>query len=95
MNRVPFPLYDGLAYIFGKVRAYGKGAIGAKELESGCPMIEVPNKKQLVWNYANSNTGTEPIEQRNINQEEEREVPSPISGREPPSEATNRPKRAR
>ncbi|CAN1154410.1 hypothetical protein LINPERHAP2_LOCUS19997 [Linum perenne] len=95
MNRVPFPLYDGLAYIFGKVRATGKGAIGAEELESGCPTIEVPNKMQLGWNYANSNTGTEPSEQPNINQEEESDVPSPMSGRAPPSEATNRPKRAR
>ncbi|CAN1181149.1 hypothetical protein LINPERHAP2_LOCUS35194 [Linum perenne] len=95
MNRVPFPLYDGLAYIFRKVRATGKGAIGSEELEFGCPRIEVPNKMQLGWNYENSNTGTEPSEQPNINQEEERDVPSPMSGRAPPSEATNRPKRAR
>ncbi|CAN1125805.1 hypothetical protein LINPERHAP2_LOCUS3070 [Linum perenne] len=37
----------------------------------------------------------EPSEQPNINQEEERDVPSPMSGSVPPSEPTNRPKRAR
>ncbi|CAN1136980.1 Putative nuclease HARBI1 [Linum perenne] len=95
MNRVPFPLYDGLAYVFGKGRATGKGVVGVEELESGCPGIEVPNNMHLGWNYTNSNIGTEPSEQPNINQEEERDVPSPMSGSVPPSEATNRPKRAR
>ncbi|CAN1125806.1 hypothetical protein LINPERHAP2_LOCUS3070 [Linum perenne] len=95
MNRVPFPLYDGLAYVFGKGRATGKGVVGVKELESGCPGIEVPNKMHLGWNYTTSNIGTEPSEQPNINQEEERDVPSPMSGSVPPSEPTNRPKRAR
>ncbi|CAN1148836.1 hypothetical protein LINPERHAP2_LOCUS16711 [Linum perenne] len=47
LNRVPFPCYDGLAYVFGKVRATGKGAVGSEELEKGFPPIEVPKTPLL------------------------------------------------
>ncbi|CAN1182889.1 hypothetical protein LINPERHAP2_LOCUS36219 [Linum perenne] len=95
MNRVSFPLYDGLAYVFEKVRATGKHTVGMEELEKGCPGIEVPSKMMLGWNSENSNIGTEPTEQPHINPEEEQDVPSSMSDKSTQPEATNRPKRAR
>ncbi|CAN1177344.1 hypothetical protein LINPERHAP2_LOCUS33054 [Linum perenne] len=32
LNRVPFPLYDGLAFVSGKGRATGKSVVGVEEL---------------------------------------------------------------
>ncbi|CAN1121055.1 hypothetical protein LINPERHAP2_LOCUS553 [Linum perenne] len=67
LNRVSFPCYDGLAYVFDKVRATGKGAVGPEELERDCPPIDVPNKMLLRWNSEYSNIGTKPNEQPNRN----------------------------
>ncbi|CAN0906352.1 hypothetical protein LINGRAHAP2_LOCUS24199 [Linum grandiflorum] len=49
MNRVPFPHYDGLAYVFGKVRATGAKAVGLDELDATCPRIEVQKTMPLEW----------------------------------------------
>ncbi|CAN1346522.1 hypothetical protein LINPERPRIM_LOCUS40782, partial [Linum perenne] len=49
LNRVSFPLYDGLAFVFGKVRATGKGAIGLEELNQVCPPIEEPQQFMFDW----------------------------------------------
>ncbi|CAN1160552.1 hypothetical protein LINPERHAP2_LOCUS23383 [Linum perenne] len=94
MNRVPFPCYDGLACVFGKVRATGKGAVGAEELEKGFPPIQVPNTPLLSCeNVEIPNVETEPSGQLN-NTPEATEVPSPLvnAGN---SEANSRRKKAR
>ncbi|CAN1136005.1 hypothetical protein LINPERPRIM_LOCUS20837 [Linum perenne] len=73
MNRVPFPFYDGLAYVFGKVHATRKGAVGPKELEKGFPPIEVPNTPLLVWNTRDiPNVETDQTGQPNYTPEEQR-----------------------
>ncbi|CAN1177742.1 hypothetical protein LINPERHAP2_LOCUS33284 [Linum perenne] len=42
LNRVPFPLYDALAFVYGKGRATGKTAIGLEELNEACPRLDDP-----------------------------------------------------
>ncbi|CAN1182418.1 hypothetical protein LINPERHAP2_LOCUS35953 [Linum perenne] len=46
LNRVPFPCYDGLEKVFGKICATGKSAIGNEELDQPVPNIEI---MQLGW----------------------------------------------
>ncbi|CAN1825155.1 hypothetical protein LINPERHAP1_LOCUS31048 [Linum perenne] len=43
LNRVPFPLYDALAFVYGKGRATGKTAVGLEELNQACPPIDEPD----------------------------------------------------
>ncbi|CAN1179062.1 hypothetical protein LINPERHAP2_LOCUS33983 [Linum perenne] len=94
LNRVPFPCYDGLACVFGKVCATGKGAVGVEELEKGFPPIQVPNTPLLSSeNVEIPNVETEPSGQPN-NTPEATEVPSP-SVNAGNSEANSRRKRAR
>ncbi|CAN1147713.1 hypothetical protein LINPERHAP2_LOCUS16032 [Linum perenne] len=66
LNRVPFPLYDGLAYVFGNTRATSKGAVGPEDLDKGCPRIKVSNNGLLLgWeNTETSGPRTEPNEQQ-------------------------------
>ncbi|CAN1822260.1 hypothetical protein LINPERHAP1_LOCUS29912 [Linum perenne] len=40
LNRVPFPLYDELAFVYGKGRATGKTAVDLEELNEACPRID-------------------------------------------------------
>ncbi|CAN1169914.1 hypothetical protein LINPERHAP2_LOCUS28674 [Linum perenne] len=105
LNRVPFPLYDGLAYVFGNTRATGKGAVGPEDLDKGCPRIKVPNNGLLLgWeNNETPGAGTEPNEQQHNKEtdqenvdspQEETEIPSPFSTATQ-SEATSRRKRVR
>ncbi|CAN1244598.1 hypothetical protein LINPERPRIM_LOCUS6174 [Linum perenne] len=94
MNRVPFPCYDGLAYVFGKVRATGKGAVGLEELEKGFPPIELPKTPLLGLDSGEMpNVETDPTGQPN-NTPEGREAPRP-SVNAGNSEGSNRRKRAR
>ncbi|CAN1801484.1 hypothetical protein LINPERHAP1_LOCUS22983 [Linum perenne] len=42
LNHVAFPLYDGLACVFGKGRATGKCAVGLEELNRVCePTVDI------------------------------------------------------
>ncbi|CAN1796583.1 hypothetical protein LINPERHAP1_LOCUS20945 [Linum perenne] len=43
LNRVPFPLYDALAFVYRKGRATGKTAVGLEELNQTCPPIDEPD----------------------------------------------------
>ncbi|CAN1170673.1 Disease resistance protein L6, partial [Linum perenne] len=84
----------GPAYVFGKVRATGKGAVGLEELEKGFPPIEVPKTPLLgLDNGEMPNVETDPTGQPN-NTPEEREAPRP-SVNAGNSEGSNRRKRAR
>ncbi|CAN1825293.1 hypothetical protein LINPERHAP1_LOCUS35955, partial [Linum perenne] len=54
LNRVPFPCYDGLEKVFGKIRATGKSAIGIEELDQPVPNIEFVGNMQLGWKSSGS-----------------------------------------
>ncbi|CAN0847112.1 hypothetical protein LINGRAHAP2_LOCUS4798 [Linum grandiflorum] len=58
MNRVHFPCYDGLEYVFGKVRATGTKAVGPRKLDVPCPKIEVTKTMLLGW--SNPSDGDQP-----------------------------------
>ncbi|CAN0888207.1 hypothetical protein LINGRAHAP2_LOCUS15791, partial [Linum grandiflorum] len=47
LNRVPFPYYDGLEFVFGKVCATGTKVVGLEELDKPSPQIEVSNNLRL------------------------------------------------
>ncbi|CAN1750586.1 hypothetical protein LINPERHAP1_LOCUS4089 [Linum perenne] len=49
LNRVPFPLYDALAVVYGKGRATGKTAVGLEELNQSCPPIDDSENLMLNW----------------------------------------------
>ncbi|CAN1146362.1 hypothetical protein LINPERHAP2_LOCUS15206, partial [Linum perenne] len=49
LNRVPFPCYDGLKRVFGKVRAIGKKVVGNEELDRVFHNIEEPTRLLLEW----------------------------------------------
>ncbi|CAN1142822.1 hypothetical protein LINPERHAP2_LOCUS13273 [Linum perenne] len=47
LNRVPSPLYDALAFVYGKGHATGKTAVGLEEINQACPRIDDP--LMLYW----------------------------------------------
>ncbi|CAN1153991.1 hypothetical protein LINPERHAP2_LOCUS19746 [Linum perenne] len=49
LNRVPFPLYDTLDFVYGKGRATGKTAVGLEELNQSCPPIDDSENLMLNW----------------------------------------------
>ncbi|CAN1138321.1 hypothetical protein LINPERHAP2_LOCUS10599 [Linum perenne] len=105
LNRVPFPCYDALAFVFGKALANGKRAVELKELNHGSPPIEVPKTLLLGWvNSDQGNAQTETNKKQNEEQgteqtesptpdEEHMSVTPPEKGTQ--SEATSRPKKMR
>ncbi|CAN1153814.1 hypothetical protein LINPERHAP2_LOCUS19641 [Linum perenne] len=54
LNRDPFPCYDGLERVFGKICATGKSAIGNEELDQPVPNIVIPGNMQLGWKSSGS-----------------------------------------
>ncbi|CAN1193245.1 hypothetical protein LINPERHAP2_LOCUS41957 [Linum perenne] len=54
LNRVPFPCYDGLEKVFGKIRATGKSAVGNEDLDQPVPVTEVTRNMQLGWKSSES-----------------------------------------
>ncbi|CAN1140568.1 hypothetical protein LINPERHAP2_LOCUS11947 [Linum perenne] len=107
LNRVPFPCYDGLEKVFGKIRATGKGATGLEELDRPVPNIEVPVNMQLGWKRSgsgeNQSPPTDPEEQAHnddrVGGDDEPNPPTPSDKATQPkanqSSASSRRKRTR
>ncbi|CAN1188692.1 hypothetical protein LINPERHAP2_LOCUS39482 [Linum perenne] len=100
LNRVPFPLYDGLAFIFGKGRATGRYATGVEELNQTCPPID---NMLLDW-FTPEGVNAEPESGNEDNNPNERTTPPPMAEEQTPtfppektthSEASSQPKRMR
>ncbi|CAN1138277.1 hypothetical protein LINPERHAP2_LOCUS10578 [Linum perenne] len=49
MNHVAFPLYDGLAFVFGKGRATGKSVVGLEELNRVCEPTVDTEGMMMHW----------------------------------------------
>ncbi|CAN1193371.1 hypothetical protein LINPERHAP2_LOCUS42008, partial [Linum perenne] len=103
LNRVPFSLYDGLAFVFGKPRATGKGPIGSEELNKVCPPIEEPQGLKLDWinpteckgELETGDEGNNPSNQNNPPTTAIEPTPIPPTEKATPSEASSQPKRMR
>ncbi|CAN1120672.1 hypothetical protein LINPERHAP2_LOCUS342, partial [Linum perenne] len=103
LKRVPFPLYDGLAFVFGKSRSTSKGAIGSEELNKACPPIEEPQELMLDWiNLTECNgeletgeEGNNPNNQNSPPTTAAKPTPIPPTEKATPSEASSQPKRIR
>ncbi|CAN1121795.1 Uncharacterized protein At2g29880 [Linum perenne] len=103
LNRVPFPLYDALAVVYGKGPATGKTAVGLEELNQSCPPIDVSENLMLNW------IDTEEVNDQAQGGDEEnhpndRTTPPPMAEehtsavpneKTTPSEASSQPKRMR
>ncbi|CAN0885263.1 hypothetical protein LINGRAHAP2_LOCUS15073 [Linum grandiflorum] len=101
LNKVSFPCYDGLEFVYGKARATGAGAVGLDELREKmpCPAIEVPNNLLLGWEPTQFEQPTEPTGMQNEEAEYvavDDEVPPPTpTDKAQQSDATSRPKKVR
>ncbi|CAN1162330.1 hypothetical protein LINPERHAP2_LOCUS24439 [Linum perenne] len=103
LNRVPFPLYDALAFVYWKGRATGKTAVGLEELNQTCPLIDDLDNLVLHW------IDTEEVNDQAQGGDEEnhpndRTTPPPMAeehtstfpnDKTTPSEASSQPKRMR
>ncbi|CAN1148902.1 hypothetical protein LINPERHAP2_LOCUS16741 [Linum perenne] len=49
LNHVPFPIYDGLAFLFGKGRATDKSVVGLEELNRVCEPTEDTERMMMDW----------------------------------------------
>ncbi|CAN0928442.1 hypothetical protein LINGRAHAP2_LOCUS36494, partial [Linum grandiflorum] len=101
LNKVSFPCYDGLEFVYGKARATGAGAVGLDELREKmpCPAIEVPNNLLLGWEPTQFKQPTEPTGMQNEEAEfvaVDDEVPqSTPTDKAQQSDATSHPKKVR
>ncbi|CAN1783371.1 hypothetical protein LINPERHAP1_LOCUS16266 [Linum perenne] len=103
LNRVPFPLYDALSFVYGKGRATAKTVVGVEELNQTCPPIDDPDNLMLYW------IGTEEVNDQAQGGDEENHpndqtTPPPMAEehtstfpneKTTPSEASSQPKRMR
>ncbi|CAN1184191.1 Uncharacterized protein At2g29880, partial [Linum perenne] len=103
LNRVSFPLYDGLAFVFGKVRATSKGAIGLEELNQVCPPIEEPQQFMFDWispdecnvEHETVNEGDNPKDHSSPPTAATEPTPRPPTDKATQSEASSQPNRMR
>ncbi|CAN0915310.1 hypothetical protein LINGRAHAP2_LOCUS29058 [Linum grandiflorum] len=99
LNKVSFPCYDGLEFVYGKARATGAGAVGLDELREKmpCPAIEVPNNLLLGWEPTQFEQPTEPTGMQNEEAEfvavDDEVPPSTPTDKAQQSDATSRPKK--
>ncbi|CAN0838186.1 Uncharacterized protein At2g29880 [Linum grandiflorum] len=105
MNRVPFPYYECLEYVFGKVYATSAKAVGLDKLDAPCMRIEVHMTMALEW--SNPAVGDQQqAEGQRVDEDDyinlEDEVPPPTltekvnqSERGNQSKASNKPKKTR
>ncbi|CAN1851637.1 hypothetical protein LINPERHAP1_LOCUS40272 [Linum perenne] len=78
LNHVAFPLYDGLAFVFGKGRATGKSAVGLEELNRVCdPTVDTEG---MLMDWINIDS---PYERAEFGDEEN----NPIDHTSPPPPA--------
>ncbi|CAN0899639.1 hypothetical protein LINGRAHAP2_LOCUS20391 [Linum grandiflorum] len=101
LNKVSFPCYDGLEFVYGKARANGAGAVGLDELREKipCPTIEVPNNLLLGWEPTQFEQPTEPTGMQNEEAKfvavDDKVPPTTPTGKAQKSDATSRPKKVR
>ncbi|CAN0903383.1 hypothetical protein LINGRAHAP2_LOCUS22523 [Linum grandiflorum] len=100
LNRVPFPLYDGLDIVFGKGRATGSKVVGMEELRKPCPQIELPSNLMLGWTPGSANAeptldGKAPEEEANFVDLDDEVPPTTPSDRGNQSDATSQQKKRR
>ncbi|CAN0898954.1 hypothetical protein LINGRAHAP2_LOCUS19997 [Linum grandiflorum] len=101
LNKVSFPCYDGLEFVYRKARATGAGAVGLDELREKmpCPAIEVPNNLLLGWEPTQFEQPTEPTGMQNEEAEfvaiDDEVPPSTPTDKAQQSDATSRPKKVR
>ncbi|CAN0917435.1 hypothetical protein LINGRAHAP2_LOCUS30291 [Linum grandiflorum] len=101
LNKVSFPCYDGLEFVYGKARATGAGAVGLDELREKmpCPAIEVPNNLLLGWEPTQFEQPTELTGMQNEEAEfvavDDEVPPSTPTDKAQQSDATSRPKKVR
>ncbi|CAN1152988.1 Uncharacterized protein At2g29880 [Linum perenne] len=103
LNRVSFPLFDGLAFVFGKVRATGKSAVGIEELNNVCPPIEEHQQIMLDWmnseecnvEHETGDEGNNPNDHTSPPTKTAEPTPRPQTERATQSEASSQPKRVR
>ncbi|CAN0899820.1 hypothetical protein LINGRAHAP2_LOCUS20492 [Linum grandiflorum] len=100
LNKVSFPCYDGLEFVYGKARATGAGAVGLDELREkmSCPTIEVPNNLLLGWEPTQFEQPTELTGMQNEKAEfvavDDEVPPSTPTDKAQQSNATSRPKKS-
>ncbi|CAN1170024.1 hypothetical protein LINPERHAP2_LOCUS28753 [Linum perenne] len=98
LNRVPFPLYDALAFVYGKGRATGKTAVGLEELNQACPPIDEPDwidTEEVNDHAQGGDMETQPNERTTPPPMVEEQTATFPNDKTMPSEASSQPKRVR
>ncbi|CAN0919441.1 hypothetical protein LINGRAHAP2_LOCUS31464 [Linum grandiflorum] len=101
LNKVAFPCYDALEFVYGKTRATGASSVGLEELrqKAPCPEIEVSNNLLLGWDKTFVYQTTEPSGVRNEEAEfvavDDDVPPVTPTDKAQQSDAASRPKRVR
>ncbi|CAN0862238.1 hypothetical protein LINGRAHAP2_LOCUS8421 [Linum grandiflorum] len=101
LNKVAFPCYDALEFVYGKTRATGASSAGLEELrqKAPCPEIEVSNNLLLGWDKISVYQTTEPSGVRNEEAEfvavDDDVPPVTPTDKAQQSDAASRPKRIR